>query len=216
MGLCVHVTEKRARKYRNILTKCLYSRPAIRQRDMGILESILTAVSLCADCFAVALCSSVTLKKIDWKDAGRVAVAFALIQTALLLIGWLFGNLFAGMVHTVSHIIGCILLLYVGGSMLLEGIRGGSEERNLNGLKNIIIGGIATSIDALAIGVAQSMGEGSGRGAIVPLAVSVAAVTLISVIAGILGGKTIGQKCGRVAEIAGGLVLAGIGISFLF
>ncbi len=187
-----------------------------RTKEMGILESILTAVSLCADCFAVALCSSVTLKKIDWKDAGKVALAFALIQTALLLAGWLFGSLFAGMVRTVSHVIGCALLLYVGGSMLLEGIRGGGEERNLNGMKNIIIGGVATSIDALAIGVAQSMGEAGKGGTIVPLAVSVAAVTMISVIAGILGGRAIGRKCGSVAEIAGGLVLIGIGISFLF
>ena len=184
---------------------------------MGMLESILTAVSLCADCFAVALCSSVTLKKIDWKDAGRVALSFAIIQTALLLAGWLFGSLFAGMVHTVSHIIGCVLLLYVGGSMLLEGIRGEGEERNLNGMKNIIIGGVATSIDALAVGVAQSMGGKEGKeGSIATLAISVAVVTLISVIAGILGGRAIGRKCGSVAEIAGGAVLIGIGVSFLF
>ncbi len=187
--------------------------PAKRLNYMGILESLLTAVSLCADCFAVSLCSSVTLKKIEWRSALVVAVAFALIQTGLLLAGWAAGSLLAGAVHTISHIIGCVLLLYVGGSMLLEGIRGKGEERNLNGLKNIVIGGIATSIDAMAVGVAQSMGGGTS---ITPLAVCVAAVTFISVIAGILGGKTIGLKFGRIAEIAGGAVLAGIGISFLF
>lgn len=180
---------------------------------MGILESLLTAVSLCADCFAVSLCSSVTLKKIDWKDALRVAIAFAVIQTGLLLLGWLLGNMLAGAVHTVSHIIGCALLLYVGGSMILEGIKGKGAEHNLNGFKNIIIGGIATSIDALAVGAAQSMGTAP---AIAPLAIAVAAVTLISVLAGILGGKTIGHRFGRIAEVAGGAVLSAIGISFLF
>lgn len=187
--------------------------PAKNLKEMGILESVLTAVSLCADCFAVSLCSSVTLKKIEWKSVLKVAVVFAAIQSGLLLSGYLAGGLLAGAVHTVSHIIGCALLLYVGGSMLLEGIRGKGEERNLNGLKNIVMGGIATSIDALAVGAARSMVEGP---TIAPLAISVAIVTLISVIAGILGGKTIGLKFGRIAEIAGGAVLAGIGISFLF
>lgn len=180
---------------------------------MGMLESLLTAVSLCADCFAVSLCSSVTLKKIDWKDALRVAIAFAVIQTGLLLLGHLAGSLLAGAVHTVSDIIGCVLLLYVGGSMILEGVKGKGEEHNLNGVRNIIIGGIATSIDALAVGAAQSMGKDP---AIAPLAIAVAAVTLISVLAGILGGKTIGHKSGRIAEVAGGAVLSAIGISFLF
>ncbi len=187
--------------------------PAKHLKDMGIVESLLTAVSLCADCFAVSLCSSVTLKKIEWKSVLKVAVSFSIIQTGLLLIGHLAGSLLSGFVHTVSHIIGCALLLYVGGSMLLEGIRGKGEERNLNGLKNIVIGGIATSIDAMAVGVAQSMGDNLS---ITPLAACVAVVTFISVIAGILGGKTIGLKFGRIAEIAGGAVLAGIGISFLF
>ena len=126
---------------------------------MGMPESLLTAVSLCADCFAVSLCSSVTLKKIDWKDALKVAAVFALIQTGLLLLGHLAGSLLAGAVHTVSDIIGCVLLLYVGGSMILEGVKGKGEEHNLNGVRNIIIGGIATSIDALAVGAAQSMGK---------------------------------------------------------
>ena len=181
---------------------------------MGMPESLLTAVSLCADCFAVSLCSSVTLKKIDWKDALKVAAVFALIQTGLLLLGHLAGSLLAGAVHTVSDIIGCVLLLYVGGgSMILEGVKGKGEEHNLNGVRNIIIGGIATSIDALAVGAAQSMGKDP---AIAPLAIAVAAVTLISVLAGILGGKTIGRKSGRIAEVAGGAVLSAIGISFLF
>ena len=180
---------------------------------MGILESLLTAVSLCADCFAVSLCSSVTLKKIDWKDAFKVATVFAIIQTGLLLAGWAAGNVLAGAVQTISNIIGCLLLLYVGGSMIFEGIKGKGEERNLNGLKNIIIGGIATSIDAMAVGVAQSMGGGTS---ITLPAACVAAVTFISVIVGILGGKRIGEKFGRIAEITGGTVLAGIGISFLF
>lgn len=173
------------------------------------------AASLCADCFAVSLCSSVTLKKIAWKDVLRVALAFALIQTSLLAFGWVFGNLLAGLVSRISHIVGFLLLLYVGISMLIEGIRGEKEVRDLNGWLNVVIGGVATSIDALAVGVAQSMTV-SSFGSVLPLLVSVFAVTGISVIAGIWGGKTLGFKFGRWAEIIGGLVLIGIGASLLF
>lgn len=182
---------------------------------MGIVESILIAISLCADCFAVSLCSSVTIRKINWRAVLRVAVAFAIIQSGLLLAGWLFGNLFVGLIERISHILGFLLLLYVGGSMFIEGIRNKQEIRDLNGLKNVIIGGVATSIDALAVGVAQSMSGQTWPG-FAPLLVSVFIVTAISVICGIRGGKALGSRFGRWAEIIGGLVLIGIGVSLLF
>lgn len=181
---------------------------------MGIIESLLLAISLCADCFAVSLCSSVTLRQIRWKDVLRVALAFAAIQAGLLLIGWFFGNLFVGLVSKISHVIGFLLLLYVGGTMLIEGIRNEQDVRDLNGWKNVILGGIATSIDALAVGVSQSMAGCEWRD-FLPLLISVLAVTTFSVIAGIWGGKSLGNKFGRWAEIAGGLVLIGIGVTVL-
>lgn len=181
---------------------------------MGILESILLAISLCADCFAVSLCSSVTLREIKWKSVGGVALAFAIIQSALLLAGWAFGNIFVGFVYKAAHIIGFLLLLYVGGSMLIEGIKGEQDIKDLSSLRNVIIGGIATSIDALAVGVAQSM-SGQVWKDFLPLLISVFAVTAISVIAGIFGGKTLGCRLGRWAEIAGGIVLIGIGVTVL-
>ena len=186
---------------------------------MGILEAILIAASLCADCFAVSLCSSVTLKSLEWKKTAFVALCFAIIQSALLLAGWAFGYLFVGMVEKISHIIAFLLLLYVGGSMFLEGlkaIRSGEEGegRDLNGFRNIVIGGVATSIDALAVGVAQSMAGASFKG-FLPLLVSVFAVTALSVIGGICGGKAIGARLGHWAEITGGLVLVCIGVAVL-
>ena len=181
---------------------------------MGILESILIAASLCADCFAVSLCSSVTLREINRKQVLRVALAFAIIQSALLLSGWAFGSLFAGLVHKVAHIIGFLLLLYVGGSMLIEGIKGEEDIKDLGSLKNIILGGIATSIDALAVGAAQSMAGVQWRG-FTPLLISVFIITAASVVAGICGGNKVGKHFGRWAEIAGGAVLILIGASLL-
>ena len=182
---------------------------------MNWWEAILMAVSLCADCFAVTLCSSTTLKRIQWSNVLLIAVVFAVIQTGLLILGWLFGSLLASFVIKASHIIGFLLLLYVGGSMLLEGIRGEDEARDLNGLWHIVIGGVATSIDALAVGTSQSI-EGQPWEGFVPLAISVFAVTALSAVLGICGGKALGTKIGRWAEILGGLVLIGIGISFFF
>ena len=185
---------------------------------MIILKAFVLACSLCADCFAVSLCSGVTLKKIEWKAVLRIAAAFAVIQSGLLYCGWAFGNLFAGLIDKVAHIVGFILLLYVGGSMFLEGVRsarsGKYESRDLNGWRNIILGGTATSIDALAVGVSQSMAGVSGTD-FLPLFIAVMAVTALSVAIGIYGGKTIGSRFGCRAEIVGGLVLICIGASLI-
>ena len=181
---------------------------------MSIWESILVAVSLCADCFAVSLCSGVTLRSVRWRPVLGVALAFAVIQAGLLLAGWAFGWLFVGFVERVSHWIGFLLLLYVGGSMLLEGIRGDEEVRNLDGWRNVLLGGLATSIDALAVGVAQSMEDVSWSG-FLPLFAAVFCITALSVAVGLRGGKSIGARFGRWAEVIGGLVLTAIGVKIL-
>ena len=181
---------------------------------MLMLESILVAVSLCADCLAVSLCSGVTLRDMRWKRVLGVALAFAVIQAGLLLAGWAFGGLFAGVVRKASDVIGFLLLLYVGVSMLVEGIRGGEEVRNLDGLRNVVVGGLATSIDALGVGVAKSMEDVSWSG-FLPLLLSVFVITALSVVIGLRGGSAIGKRFGRWAEVVGGVVLIGIGISFL-
>ena len=189
--------------------------PGSHEKLMGILQAILVAVSLCADCLAVSLCSGVTLRDVKWKRVLGVALAFAVIQAGLLLAGWAFGQLFVGLVERVAHLIGFVLLLYVGVSMLVEGIRGEIPKRNLNGWRNVLIGGVATSIDALGIGIAQSM-EDVGWSSFLPLFVSVFVVTALSVIIGLRGGSAIGARFGRWAEVAGGIVLIGIGVSILF
>jgi putative Mn2+ efflux pump MntP len=118
------------------------------------------------------------------------------------------------MVEKISHIIAFLLLLYVGGSMLIEGIKGEVEVRDLSSWRSIILGGLATSIDALAVGASQSM-DGVDWPGFQPLLVAVFAITALSVIVGLRGGRALGARFGRWAEIAGGLVLIGIGVSVL-
>lgn len=182
---------------------------------MSLWESILIAASLCADCFAVSLCSSVKLRNPHWKKTAVIALSFAIIQTALLVAGWAFGELFVGLLGKAVKLVGFLLLLYVGGSMLYSAIAGKEETLELESLRNIVIGGVATSIDAAAVGAAQGL-TGVLPMEFLPLAAAVFFITAMSVILGISGGSRLGKWLGRTAEIAGGLVLIAIGVFTLF
>lgn len=182
---------------------------------MSVWEAIIIAAGLCADCFAVSLCSSVKIRKVEWKDLALIALSFAVIQAGLLLAGWGFGELFAGFLGRAAKVVAFLLLLYVGGSMLLDGIGGREEPLELNSFRNVIIGGIATSIDAAAVGAAQSI-AGVGWMEFLPLFIAVFIITAISVILGISGGSRLGKSLGRIAEIIGGAVLLFIAFWNLF
>lgn len=179
-----------------------------------IILAFALAVSLCADCFAVSMCSGVTMKDVSRNRVLLVALIFGVVQAAFLSAGYFFGDLFVGYVERFAHWIGFLLLFYVGGSMILEAVRGEEEARDLNGIKNILVASVATSIDALAVGISLSMDmETVGSALLKALAVLI--VTMVSVVAGILGGRKIGTRFGRGAEIVGGSVLVLIGLNIL-
>lgn len=180
-----------------------------------ILALLVFGISLCADSFAVSACSSVTLKKISWKSVALVAAVFAFVQSSLLLAGWAFGDIFVGYVDKIADIIGFGLLAYVGGSMVVEGIRGEDEPRDLNGIGNLILGAVATSIDAFAVGISFSMDNDSLSDMILK-SISVLFCTALAVVLGIAGGRKAGEVMGKYAEIFGGAVLLLIGFNILF
>ena len=187
-----------------------------------ILSAILLGISLCADCFAVALCSSVTVSREEVRrKVWTIAAVFAVIQTGLFLVGWGLGTLatdlisaYVGHFEKVAHVIGFLLLLYVGGEMFLDGVRSKTDHLNLNGFRSIVIGGVATSIDAAVVGLSMSMDEAPWAD-IWPIAVSVFIFTALSVVVGMLSGSFIGRKLGYSARIVGGLVLIGLGVNIL-
>ena len=180
------------------------------------------ALSLCADCFAVALCSSVTVSREEVRrKVWTIAVVFAVIQTGLFLAGWGVGTVatdlisaYVGHFERVARILGFLLLLYVGGEMFVDGVRSKSERLNLSGLQSIVLGGIATSIDAAAVGLSMSM-DAAPWAEIWPVALSVLVFTLLSVLVGMLSGSFLGSRLGASARIVGGLVLIGLGINIL-
>ena len=126
------------------------------------MEIILFGLSVCADCFAVSLCSSIGLKKRDAGTIVKIALCFAIIQTAFLLVGWACGDVLTSLINKVAKWEALALLVYVGGSMIYSALFSKkSEKSDLNGLKNIVLAGIATSMDALVIGGSLSLaGQG--------------------------------------------------------
>ena len=169
-----------------------------------ILSAILLGISLCADCFAVALCSSVTVTREEVRrKVWTIAAVFAVIQTGLFMAGWGLGtgateliSEYVGHFEKVAHIIGFLLLLYVGGEMFIDGVRSKSDHLNLSGFKSIVLGGVATSIDAAVVGLSMAMDAAPWS-------------------EGMLSGSFIGRKLGYSARIVGGLVLIGLGVNIL-
>ena len=187
-----------------------------------ILSAILLGLSLCADCFAVALCSSLTVPREEVRrKVWTIAIVFTVIQTGLFLVGWGVGtgateliSEYVGHFEKVAHIIGFLLLLYVGGEMFIDGVRSKSTHLNLSGFKSIALGGVATSIDAAAVGISMAM-DTAPWAEIWPIAVSIFVFTVLSVVVGMLSGSFLGRKLGYSARIVGGLVLIGLGINIL-
>ena len=189
----------------------------------ALIHATLVGLSLCADCFAVSMCSAVTSDHVNLRRrAWKIDLVFAVVQTGLLLAGWAFG-FFATEVaasrfthfERIAHWVGFLLLLYVGGEMFIDGIRGTSEHLNLNGLKAVFLGGIATSIDAAAVGLSVALGAARWPD-IAPVALSVFLCTVLSVVAGMHSGSILGRKLGQSARIVGGLVLIALGVNILF
>lgn len=176
-----------------------------------MFKDILLSASLCADCFAVALCASVSMKNVRWTEVLRIALIFAVIQTSFLAAGWAFGDFISRYIIKIVKYVGMALLIFVGSSMIREAFSD-EESHSLTGFRNIVLAGVADSIDALAVGISMSM-----AGRILPEmwvpTVAVFIFTALSVIVGIKGGSFIGGKAGRPAAVTGGIVLILLGIN---
>ena len=185
-------------------------------RSFIMSELIIIAVGLAMDAFAVAICKGLNMRKLDYKQTVLIAIFFCGFQAGMPLIGWFIGSKFADYITSIDHWVTFILLLIIGGKMVYESFHGEDEcdccESKLN-LKELTALAIATSVDALAVGVAFAL-EYERNTVFV-------AVTLIGVITALLSslGVFIGHKFGakykNKAELAGGLVLVLMGVKFL-
>ena len=181
---------------------------------MTLFDIILLSIGLAMDCFAVSTalgCSHRSIATI-WK----VPVLFGLFQGLMPLIGWFCVHEIADAFESfrkLTPLLALVLLLYIGGKMLISGIRGGDGEKPALGLKDLMIQGIATSIDALSVGFTIAE-YGFGLAAVSSLIIGL--VTFVICIGGVLVGKAFGTKLSAHAQILGGCILIFIGLKIFF
>lgn len=179
---------------------------------MGIFELFVLAVGLAMDAFAVSICKGLSLRKINKTHMMLAGLWFGGFQALMPLIGYFLGSFFADLITKYDHWIAFVLLLFIGGKMIKEGL---SEEEEVDAsmdVKSMLILAIATSIDALAVGVTFAF----LKVAIVPAVLSIGAVTFILSAVGVKVGSVFGVKYKSKAEICGGIILILIGLKILF
>ena len=182
---------------------------------MNLIEILLLSMSLSVDTLVVSLGGSVSLGRISPGKVLKVSLAFGLMQAGLIFLGWLAGASVASFIHKAAHIIGFVILLYIGGSMIWSAMRKSEERTDLCGIRNLLMAAFATSIDAFAVGISLAM-AGMPLERSLALTVAVFVMTVLAAGFGVSCGCLIGCRFGVPAKIAGGLVLVGIGVSLLF
>ena len=178
---------------------------------MTITELILIAIGLSMDAFAVSVTNGLCCKNIKKGGTLATGICFGGFQGLMPLIGYLVGSSFAKYITAFDHIIALILLGFIGGEMIIDAIRGDDDsntERKLTA-KSLLMQGVATSIDALAVGVSFA--------ALSNVNISFAAGTICCItfafsVTGVLIGKKFGTALNNKAQLVGGLILVGIGI----
>ena len=180
------------------------------------LNSVLFGVGLAMDAFSVSVANAIADPDMKHAQRLRIAGCFALFQILMPLLGWLCVRTIAESFTAFQKFIPWIalgLLLYIGGKMLLEGVRGRAEEeaeeKRALGRGTLLLQGVATSIDALSVGF--TIEEYPFSAALVESLI-IGAVTLAICLCGLFLGRTIGRKLDRIAPILGGLILIGIGV----
>lgn len=184
---------------------------------MSILEIWLLAVSLAIDCFTVSITSGIILHRIRWGIFLKMAFLFGLFQAAMPFLGWLGASRFNHLIETYDHWIAFALLAFLGIRMIREHFKD-EEERSFDPtrMKVILTLAVATSIDALAVGISFAFtGFRTLSSLLYPLTAIGIASFVIS-LAGSLTGVFFGKRFNLRVEIFGGLVLIGIGVKILF
>ena len=195
---------------------------------MGLLELFILAVGLSMDAFAVSICKGLALPKINLKSSVIVGLWFGFFQGFMPLIGYLLGVNFRHYIVSIDHWIAFILLAFIGGNMIKEALSKDDEEeaieaegeycvdsednmKEILGVKSMFLLAIATSIDALAMGVTFAFLNVN----IVPAVCFIGIVTFSFSAIGVKIGNVFGLKYKSKAELAGGIILILLGCKIL-
>ena len=186
-----------------------------KTNKMTFVELLLIAVGLSMDAFSVSICKGLTTKRFSWRMALICGLWFGLFQALMPIIGYFLGAQFQEMIEAYDHWIAFGLLFLIGANMIREAIWGKKEEGENNGaldFKTMFLLAIATSIDALAVGVSFACIQ-------VKIWSSVLIIGLTTSLFSVLGvkiGNVFGSKYEKSAGIIGGIILIFIGLKILF
>lgn len=184
---------------------------------MGFFELLLLAVGLSMDAFAVSICKGLCLKKAGLKEGAICGAWFGGFQALMPLIGFFLGTLFADAIEAVDHWVAFGLLAIIGINMLKEAFSKSEPEAcdvdgNDLGFKNMLIMAIATSIDAMAVGISLAM---AGDVNIVTAVILIGVITFTLSACGVKIGNVFGSKFEKKAQVAGGIILILLGTKIL-
>ena len=185
---------------------------------MGLLEPALIGVGLSMDAFAVSICKGLSMRKVDKKYMLVLAAFFGGFQALMPTLGWLLGSQFQSYITAIDHWIAFILLALIGGKMILDVIkeRGENEEVCPDDsvridLKEFFLLAVATSIDALAVGITFAFLQVK----LISSVTVIGCITFCFTIAGVLIGNVFGTKFKDKATVLGGVILIAIGVKIL-
>lgn len=180
---------------------------------MGFFELFLLGVGLSMDAFAVSVCKGLSTKKAGLRESAICGVWFGGFQGLMPLIGFFLGTLFAAAIEAFDHWIAFALLAIIGFNMLKEAFSGEEEENCADfGFKAMFVMAIATSIDALAVGISLAM---AGNVKIFLAVALIGVTTFLLSAAGVKIGNVFGSKYEKGAQIAGGVILILLGVKIL-
>ena len=181
---------------------------------MDFLSVLLIALGLSADCFAVALSGSIAMRTVSRLQILRISLAFGLFQALMPVLGWLAGRTVVELIADYDHWVAFILLALIGSRMIWESFRSRDRRTERTDITKgllLLTLSVATSIDALAVGLTFAFLE-------VNIVMAVSTIGLVAFVAtaiGFLLGRKAGNLIGRRAEAIGGVVLIGIGLRIL-
>ena len=179
---------------------------------MGLIELFLIAVGLSMDAFAVSVCKGLAMPKCTFKKAAIVGLWFGGFQALMPAIGYILGAQFQEAIASIDHWIAFVLLALIGGNMIHEALDNDEEEADASlDVKTMFLLAVATSIDALAIGITFAFLKVN----IIPAVCFIGIVTFIISFAGVKIGNVFGARYKNKAEIVGGIILILLGLRIL-
>ncbi len=177
----------------------------------ALFSTFAIAVGLAMDAFSVSLAGGAALKKDIAKTAVLTGLMFGFFQFAMPVIGWLVGAPISSIINPYGYWIVVALFFFIGGKMIYDAVKGEEEGVSLSGFKVLTLLAIATSIDALAVGISYGL---IGEAIIIP-SIIIGVVAFAFSFAGVLAGHKLSDVLGSKMEIFGGIVLVLIGLKFL-